>query len=509
MILLAVICYFFVFKAPAGLSAPKLSAESGFYESEFMLEITSEENAGIYYSLDGSDPSVHGVLYTGPIFVYDKSMEPTVYRSWPTNHFAWEYETDANLVDRCFTVRAVAIDANGGKSDISTGVYFIGKQGYDGMVLSIIAEPEDLVGDNGIIVTGKEYDDWVLSGEEGDEPAANFLKRGRDWEVPCTMDLFDGRQYVSEQKAGLRVQGDSSRYYFLRRFSVFARPEYDGSDYFSMDFFGDESKVHSVLLRTGTANAVFPKLVTDRDALGIRSVPVTVFLNGEYWYDAWLGEKYSDYYFNSHFGIARDNLISVKDGELEEGNKEDQKLYSSLLAYIDSHDLGRQEDYEGLCEMLDIQSYIDYCCINLYAVNVDGDDKTNSYIWRTRTREPACEYADGKWRFALYDMDALDWVEPEDFGASTAAEINSFTAQPPDTTMVPFDQNELFAALRENPEFCRQFEDTFEDIIDKDFAMQKVEPVLKDAGLDEEYKDSFFINRPEYMKKYLTEEFGD
>ena len=491
-------------KPPA---APVFSKDSGFYDEAFLLELHADEGERIYFSLDGSDPAYYGVLYTEPILVYDRSMEPTVLRSYPGTHFEWEYETDTSIVDRCFTVKAIAKDDKNRISEAATGKYFIGKTGYEGMVLSITADPRDLIGDDGIIVRGKEYDEWVEAGEEGDGPQANFLKRGREWEIPCTIDLFDNRKHVSEEKGGLRVQGDSSRFYYLKRFSIYARQEYDGEDYFSTDFFGDGSKVHSVVTRTGRANALFPKLTEGRSSLGIRSVPVTVFLNGEYWYDAWLGEKYSSYYFNSHFGIARDNIISVKNGELDEGDAEDYGSYMRMTEYIDSHDLSRKDAYDHLCDIMDIQSYIDYCCINLYAVNVDGDDKTNAYLWRTRQVEPGHEYADTKWRYALYDMDALDWIVPEEYGVSSAAEVNTFTAVPPDGDMRPFEENELFAALKENPDFCKQFVNTFMDMIDSDFSKENARRVLQETGLELDYNDAFFIRRPEYMKTYIKEEF--
>ncbi|MBQ9361568.1 MAG: hypothetical protein IJT96_11105 [Lachnospiraceae bacterium] len=76
-------------------------------------------------------------------------------------------------------------------------------------------------------------------------------------------------------------------------------------------------------------------------------------------------------------------------------------------------------------------------------------------------------------------MDALDWIVPEEYGVSSAAEVNTFTAVPPDGDMRPFEENELFAALKENPDFCKQFVNN----------------------------DAFFIRRPEYMKTYIKEEF--
>ena len=489
---------------------PVFSSESGFYGGEFELTLTAGEGERIFYSLDGSDPSEKGMLYEDPIHVYDKSTEPAVYRSYPRTHYDWQYENEpeAEPVDRCFTVKAVTIDGAGRVSDVATGIYFIDKADYEGTVVSITADPGDLFGDYGICVTGKEYDEWALSGGTSNAPQANFMKTGREWEVPGMIDVFEEGSYVSGEKVGLRVQGGSSRLYDIKRFSLYSRKEYEGSDYFETDFFDDGSKVHSAVLRPSEVNAIFPLLVEDRDALGIRSVPVTIFLNGEYWYDTWLGEKYSSYYFNSHFGIAKDNLITVKSEELDEGNQRDYQLYNDLFDYIGMHDLSNENDYKEFCEMLDVQSYIDCSCINLYAVNLDGDDTTNSFIWRTREPEPDHEYADAKWRYALYDMDALDWINPEDYDAVSPAGINAFTAQPPHEEILPYDQHVIFEALKQNPGFRKQFVLSFMDIMNSDFSEENVSRVLSGLGYDMSWYDSFFLERPGYMREHIAEEFG-
>nr|MCR5773809.1 chitobiase/beta-hexosaminidase C-terminal domain-containing protein [Lachnospiraceae bacterium] len=285
---------------------PVLSSASGFYAEPFELTITAGENETIYYSLDGSDPVKHGVPYTEPIHVYDRSEEETVFRSYPRTHYDWQFETeqDTSPVDRCFVVKAAAVDKAGRISDTVTGSYFINKDQYAGKVISLTADPEDLFGEYGICVTGKAYDEWALSGEISNAPKPNFEKRGREWEIPGIIELFDGNAYVMTDRSGLRVAGGSSRSDPIKRFSAYARPELGGSDYFSIDFFEDNSDVHAIVLRPSSVNAVFPLLTSDRDVLGMRSFPVTVFLNGEYWYDTYLGEKYTAEYFNTYFDIS-------------------------------------------------------------------------------------------------------------------------------------------------------------------------------------------------------------
>lgn len=64
--------------------------------------------------------------------------------------------------------------------------------------MSLVFKYDDLFGDNGIYVTGKEYDDWYLSGTEtANAPIPNFEK---DLEVPAVAELMDASGDVMNQK---------------------------------------------------------------------------------------------------------------------------------------------------------------------------------------------------------------------------------------------------------------------------------------------------------------------
>ena len=50
-------------------STPEFSVSSGVYNDEFELEITADSNAEIYYTIDGSYPSVNSISYSEPITI--------------------------------------------------------------------------------------------------------------------------------------------------------------------------------------------------------------------------------------------------------------------------------------------------------------------------------------------------------------------------------------------------------------------------------------------------------
>ena len=82
-------------------------------------------------------------------------------------------------------------------------------------MISLVADDEDLFGDDGMYITGKTYDDWYLGGGKGDPPTANFDIKGREY--PVSVEYFgDGRSLTFAQQGGLRIQGGSTRRLLLR-----------------------------------------------------------------------------------------------------------------------------------------------------------------------------------------------------------------------------------------------------------------------------------------------------
>ena len=56
----------------------RLSAQSGFYDSPFYLEMACDRGE-IRYTLDSTEPDEHSLLYTEPIRIEDASGNPNVY----------------------------------------------------------------------------------------------------------------------------------------------------------------------------------------------------------------------------------------------------------------------------------------------------------------------------------------------------------------------------------------------------------------------------------------------
>ena len=490
-------------------AAPVLSAESGFYAEAFELEISAPEGAAVYYTLDGSLPTVDSRLYTEPVEISygsGRESETTYVRNMQLDWMNGEGETHSNTAA---IIRAVAVYEGGISSEAVTATYFVGQEANrEHLVVSLVADPQDLFGENGIYVTGKEYDEWYLGDREGEAPVPNFLRHGEDWERPAVMELFHDES-ILQQPVGIRIQGASAREGANKRFSVYARKKYSGSGWFDVPVFGFAARrTHSFVLRSGFMNGYIQYLVQDRDIASAQSREVLVYLNGALWYITIAQEKYSEKYFQEKYGVDEDNVITAKGGAVDSGEAGDQAMYDSIYDFLDTHDMSAADAYEQLDRIMDIQSYIDFSCVNVYFANLDYSEYKNSFCWRAR-KTGYGEYEDGRWRWGLYDMD----LENLDYGVRME-EINTFTM---DTHYAgsAFNTRPMYVALKQNPLFCRQFVISFMDMVNTDFTVQRAAEAMEDWGVTPEWwgmqpdwVENFFPARTEAVTGYLAEEFG-
>jgi len=494
-----------------------ISHEPGFYDAPFYLSMTAAEGCAIYYTLDGSVPTAQSLKYSAPIFVYNRSPEPNTYRGIQNVVSDWKnYTPDSTPVDKAFVIRAIAVDSEGGCSNVMTATYFVELDEYKSRnVISLVVDPDDFWGDDGIYVTGAEYDQWYLSNifdpevpshQQQGAPLPNFYKRGKEAEVDASMELFSVEEIVNEN-VGVRINGASARNNPYKRLSLYARNEYGGKGVFNTDLI-NEVLHSSLVLREGYASAVSPIMVENRHIAIQRHEWVSVFINGEFWYDINLLEKYDSQYFQSYYGIQEDNLIVYKSGTMDEGTEADMPLWYWIYIFLNENDMSLDESYLKFGEIVDLQSYVDFMCINIYLDNLDFTESGNIVAWRAR--DPSVgEFNDGRWRFALYDMDASEWLDAGHYGLNNEAEKNSFSVTPL-YTGIPINKLDIYRVLKGNSLFRKQFVLTFMDLVNSNFRYDNVSSIIcqyPDESKQKQFLD-FFNQRPQYIVPYMAQEFN-
>lgn len=492
---------------------PVFSAEGGFYADEFELELQTLPGSRIYYTLDGSDPRGEGgILYEAPILIKDVSPEPNIYSA--RNDFDLERTAPPeNPVEKIMIVRAAAVDGDGRKSDVVTRSYIVGREDAawrrEMYTVSLVTDPYYLFdGEEGIYVLGKKYEGYVLtSDDEAEIMDTNYRMKGKWSERPASIEIFDENgECILEQDVGIRIRGNTTRRHNQKAFSVYVREMYGGSDTLEGIFEADKA-VHQFFLYTNSdpskmKDTLIAESLSGRDLALQSQHYCNVFLDGEYWGIYLLEEVYDEYYFENHYGIAADNL------EIYEGaNPPD------VVEYLNSvQDKSDADVYETLCQMIDVQSFIDYYAAMLYLNDIDWLEY-NARCYRSM-EAGAGKNEDGKWRWAAYDVEKT----------MAEADLNTFHVG----IYASWQDDPVAQALMQHEEFRERFVGTYMDLYNMIWRGDYILPYIEEkaAAMEasygmymerfqpgvaaDEYHNNlrrFFEERPNYAFEHLRGEF--
>ena len=487
------------------------SQESGFYQTEFALTLKSSDGSSIYYTTDGSDPTKSNTAkeYTSPINVKDRSDEPNIYSDYAEDENSaisvsrgTGYKKPPFLVEKCMVVRAVTKNAQGyGK--IVNKSYFITTgqlaQYKEYTVVSLVTNPENLFDpDKGIYVTGTQYINWKKSGSYNPAKSVwdpdnicNYFSRGSEWEREAHISIFENGKITLEQDVGIRIKGSSTRNVQQKNFNVFARKKYGNDKIKSSTLFPknvdingkpiteyDSISLRSISEEVRTTDQFSTRLIKDIKTQSTYNLKNGVlFLDGEFWGMYTLTEKFSQQFFESHYGIPKDDIMFIKEQDIKEGSTDE---YTKLINFMDLYsqkDLSDDKNYQEVCNVLDIDSLLDHYAINLYLATFDWPNH-NFGLWRNSGNKiDGNEYSDGKWRFMTYDLDYTVGKTYADFGGVEGYQYNMFRHMDNGKDKEP---TRLFVALLKNNEFKTKFKKTFEEYSNTIFSADKANALIQE-----------------------------
>ena len=458
------------------------SVDSGFYEKSQDVALSCNvEGALIYYTLDGSTPNKTSTLYQNPIKVTRKLYTENVL-SAQTGISASNFYLPDFSVDKGTVIRAIAYLPDGTTTPLAHASYFIDldREKYgDVPIISLITDFDNLYDyETGIYVLGKTYDDWIAEDPsrnnlEGWQKQGNYSNRGDEWERPISVELITADDTVGfKQNMGVRIMGGASRNQTQKSLKLIAREDY-GPKNLKYELIPDNfnsdgeliAKYKSFVLRVGGNDADFARLrdpylqtlVSGARFMTQQSTPCVVFLNGEYWGMYTITEDYTDNHIENNYGVDNKNVILIKRGEVEEGEEEDLALFRDMYLFITQNDMSNPDFYEAACELVDMDSFLDYFAFELYIHNQDSIFENNNWrMWRVRNTDMATEYSDGRWRFAAYDNDFSTGIY-DGSGAATKDNISSIiqpsSASERSNNIENYVPLELFRSLLNNEEF--------------------------------------------------------
>jgi hypothetical protein len=468
------------------------SHSAGFYSEAFNLELTAPEGAVIYYTLDGSTPTVGSTRYSGAIAV-----------------------TIPASVD-VFTINTFAV-LGGESSPVRTRSFVRGRDvsrrfSADTLIFTLNSDPHGLNNSTDGIFTD--------SGAQ---------LRGRESEREVYVEMFDstGNRLIN-QRAGMRVKGGYSRTHSQRSIELYARDDYGDSNRFDFPFFGDDhnangeliNRYRRVRLRNGGSDREFGFI---RDELGAtllrqagqpntqQHVPAAVFVNGEYYGVSWLKTPRTENHLSRIYGGRTDGFEIVDGGESAR-DRTGGGMWGGTVSPIQFSGEPRGADdlnalvtfaregitdrarFEEFTRRVDLDNFIRYYAMQIYIDNVDWPNH-NIEMWRyfptdeERSNPNLHPYLrDGRWRvlphdleasWGLWDVGLYNGTIENSFNKNTLNELMRTSNVPRERVNGQFGSAFLNAILSREDTRAK-FANTMVDLIEGAFAPANVERVLDD-----------------------------
>ena len=447
------------------LTAPVFSHAGGFYTAEFDLGLASSDpEAEIRYTLDGSEPSESALLYTEPILISVPVPDRSRARI-PTHTDITKISTSPHFrapkgdVFRGRVVRARAFKGNALASAIATRSFWVDELGRARYSLPIVALSTDEANlfdpDIGIYVAGHA---------EGN----NYSQRGPEWERPVHVEFYETDNTLAfAQDADLKIHGNTSQNFPIKGLDLDGTGGH-GHAPFRYPIFPDRSRTefeHILLRPSGhdydraiMRDEFMQSLAAEVGAQTQAHRACIVFINGVYWGLHYLKEK-QDAEFVSVYGEVAEQDMDYLEGYAR-AKAGDTQHYQAMLDYVDTHDLSSAAAYAQVQTWMDVENYIDYKVLEIFCYRWDIG---NHRLWRARTPE-------GRWQWLQFDND-VGWGG---FWAEQPAwEFNMLKADLSASGSLHGHNNQnttfLLRQLMENPDFQEDFIIRFCDLLNTVF----------------------------------------
>ncbi|MBN1482374.1 DUF1349 domain-containing protein [candidate division KSB1 bacterium] len=358
-------------------AAPIFSQKAGFFQQPLTIILsTNTSGAEIFYTLDGSEPTVKSTRYTSSL-----------------------------TINKTTIIRARTIKPGMADSRITTSSYFLNTRNElnDLPVLSLVTDPDNL------------WDTQIGI-------YANPLQSGDDWERPISIEFFEQRGELGfTTDAGIRIHGGASRLpekSAKKSFRLYFRSDYGIS---RLDFpiipSTENTSFDRLVLRAGFNDAWIHWLDLERELTTYVRDPLVrdvylnmghpasngdfahLFLNGEYWGLYNISERYDDDFCDTYLGEGDWDVVKPgPDGERNaiEAAEGDLAGWNEFYDWFRQNNLASSSSYEILKSYVDLDSFIDFYILNIFSQNYDWP-RHNWYAIRNRDN--------GRWIFLPWDSE--------------------------------------------------------------------------------------------------------
>lgn len=331
---------------------PTLSINPGVFENSEGLNLEINGNGTIYYTLDGSEPTIYSKVYSSPIFL-----------------------------DKTTVVKAISYQEGKIISDQVAGSYII-NENHTLPVLSISMNPSSFSR-----IQGNPWNEDLET-----KAYAELYEDGKSFSIPCGFKLFGGSTRGLQKKS----------------FSLKFRKKYGaGSLKYQVFENRDYSEFDSLVIRSGSQDSesafirdiLMTSIVDGKINVKVQAYKsVALYINGNYWGIYNIREKVDDDFIANNFNVNPEDANIVRiDNNVTTGSS---KKYSDLLNYVTSHDMTKTESYNHVKNEMNIDSYIDFWVAENWVTN--NDIVNTRFYWHPNVNN-------GKINMIFYDLDFAMW----------------------------------------------------------------------------------------------------
>lgn len=382
------------------ISSPAVaSVESGKYSSAVSVTLSGEGT--IYYTTDGTAPTLSSKRYAGETIVFDK----------PGN------------------LRMICKKGDYITSKESAYTYFVNIPNYSLPIVMVAVDNEEMFGENG-----------------------TYTKSVKT-EIPGHVSYFENGVEKFSVGCGVKLFGGTSINYAKKSFQLKFRGKYGASklEYKIFDNL-DIDSFNSLVLRAG-GQAQYRSMINDEVVTSLAGLSgnmpsllmqsykaCDLYVNDQYMGVYFIREKIDDDFVAAHLGGEPEEATIISDfwnGSYSVSGV-DGAEWKEIWSFVQNKDLTAAANYEYLKERIDFDSLIDFYIMEMF---VNNTDTGNVKICKTR-------HGDGKWHWILFDLDLS--FEVQRSGAASFLGSLSVTKRP---------FNPVIYNLLKNREFSAYFEE--------------------------------------------------
>ena len=326
---------------------PACPTGDGVFEDVGSVTVELAGAGALRYTINGSAPTEESELYTEPFAIYETCV---------------------------ISVRSFEPDAL--PSRVLALTYLV-NEGHTLPVVSFVAEDF------------REFD-------------AIYDAGAKIYELPGSLAMYREGEDGFRINCGVTLNGETSLIMPKKNMAIHINGAY-GAPTLEYDIFGGgSSSFTALLLRAGQdqyqtviRNELAQSLAEKADTAVInqRSIFCVLYLNGVYKGIYTVKERPNASLYANRAGVDKDD-VQCFEAPAPYGSE----FYMSTVDFVNRNDICLAENYERFCELIDIDSLIDWLFLEGFCANTD--------LTSGNLRYARSWLADGKWHLLFYDLDA-------------------------------------------------------------------------------------------------------